>query len=192
MVTSVPRSAVARPTSSVVRLALVLALLLSSLFAFSMVATSVIAGLSTTTHVNGYNAAVQHPRWIGLSGSISHSRVGPARRSVNLRSVPSAFAQSSGVAAETADEALPGVAKGWAQRTADNGKGTVWQEPGATGNANSIRVMDPNAQYSNGYVRFYNEHGQPVGLDGKPGPNSVTHIPRGADGNYPLPKGWGQ
>lgn len=95
-------------------------------------------------------------------------------------------------AADTADASLPGVAKGWAQRTADNGKGQVWQEPGATGNANSLRVMHPNAQYSNGYVRFYNEHGQPIGLDGKPGPNSVTHIPRGPDGTYPIPKGWDQ
>lgn len=69
-------------------------------------------------------------------------------------------------------------------------QGQVWQEPGAAGNANSVRVMDPNGQYPNGYVRFYNEHGQPIGLDGKPGPNSVTHIPRGPDGTYPVPKGW--
>lgn len=36
--------------------------------------------------------------------------------------------------------------------------------------------MEPTPQYPNGYVRFYNEHGQPVGLDGNPGPNSATHI----------------
>lgn len=99
---------------------------------------------------------------------------------------------ATGVAADTAADDLPGVVKGWGQRTADNGKGTVWQEPGATGNANSIRTMDPNAQYRNGYVRFYNARGQPIGLDGKPGPNSATRIPRGPDGNYPIPKGWGQ
>jgi hypothetical protein len=46
------------------------------------------------------------------------------------------------------------------------------------------------AQYPNGYVRFYNEHGQPVGLNGKPGPNSATHIPIAPDGTYPLPQGW--
>jgi hypothetical protein len=83
-----------------------------------------------------------------------------------------------------------GVKPGWASRTADNGKGTVYQEPGAAGNAAQVRIMEPTTQYPNGYVRFYNEHGQPVGLDGKPGPNSTTHIPRAPDGTYPLPQGW--
>jgi hypothetical protein len=40
------------------------------------------------------------------------------------------------------------------------------------------------------YVRYYNSHGQPIGLDGKPGPNSATHIPVNADGSYPTPQGW--
>ena len=91
---------------------------------------------------------------------------------------------------ELTDAALPGVKDGWAQRPADNGKGEVYQKPGAVGNADSVRVMDANAQYPDGYVRFYNEHGQPIGLDGKPGPNSATHIPRRPDGTYPVPKGW--
>jgi hypothetical protein len=84
----------------------------------------------------------------------------------------------------------PGAKPGWTSRTADNGKGTVYQEPGATGNANSVRVMDPTPQCPNGYVRFYNEYGQPVKLDGKSGPNLDTHIPRSPDGTYPVPKGW--
>lgn len=85
---------------------------------------------------------------------------------------------------------LPGVRQGWQARVADNGKGRVWQQPGATGNANSVRVMESTESYPNGYVRFYNEQGQPIGLNGKPGPNSETHIPRGPDGTYELPEGW--
>lgn len=86
---------------------------------------------------------------------------------------------------------IPGLISGWQGRVADSGKGWVFQRPGASGNADMLRVMDPTPQYPNGYVRFYNEHGQPIGLNGKPGPNSVTHIPRGPDGSWPTPNGWG-
>jgi hypothetical protein len=86
----------------------------------------------------------------------------------------------------------------WGGRVSDNGKGAVWQRQGATGNADSVRVMDPTDRYSDGYVRFYNEHGQPIGLDGKtniPGGSKQdgadhTHIPINADGTYPVPAGW--
>ena len=83
-----------------------------------------------------------------------------------------------------------GVGEDWTARTADNGQGTVWQKPGATGNADMTRIMNPTSRYPNGYVRFYNSYGQPVGLDGRPGPNSLTHIPLNPDGSYPLPSGW--
>lgn len=89
-------------------------------------------------------------------------------------------------------ELPPGVKEGWEPRPTNNGKGTVYQKPGSLRNANSIRVMDPGAdpRYPNGYVRFYNEHGQPINIEGKPGPNPETHIPRNPDGSYPTPKGW--
>jgi hypothetical protein len=85
-----------------------------------------------------------------------------------------------------------GVKPGWVQRPADNGKGIVYQEPGAIKDQNSIRIMEPGAdpRYPNGYVRFTNEHNQPINLDGKPGSPAETHIPRNPDGTYPLPKGW--
>ena len=37
-----------------------------------------------------------------------------------------------------------GIPKGWAQRTADNGKGLVFQRSGATGNADMIRIHPCN------------------------------------------------
>jgi hypothetical protein len=86
----------------------------------------------------------------------------------------------------------PGVPPGWTARPADNGMGTVYQQPGAVGNSNSVRVMEPGAdpRYPNGYVKFTNEHNQPINLDGKPGTRADTHIPRNPDGSYPVPKGW--
>ncbi|WP_213457155.1 polymorphic toxin-type HINT domain-containing protein [Rhizomonospora bruguierae] len=83
-----------------------------------------------------------------------------------------------------------GVGDDWIARTADNGKGSVWQAPGSTGNADMVRTMNPTTMYPNGYVRFYNRHGQPIGLNGKPGSKAETHIPMNPDGTYPLPNGW--
>ncbi|ABM11954.1 WXG100-like domain-containing protein [Mycolicibacterium vanbaalenii] len=86
----------------------------------------------------------------------------------------------------------PGVPAGWTARPADNGMGTVYQQPGSLGNSNSMRIMEPGAdpRYPNGYVKFTNEHNQPINLDGKPGTRADTHIPRNPDGTYPIPKGW--
>jgi len=81
------------------------------------------------------------------------------------------------------------VPSGWAGRVADNGQGIVFQEPGAVGNANSLRIMDPTAQYPNGYVRYFNGvgNGQPLDVFGNPGPPSATHIPQDYTGPWP---GW--
>jgi hypothetical protein len=84
-------------------------------------------------------------------------------------------------------------------RVSDNGKGEVWQKPenvnappGTPKNANSVRIMDGTERYPDGYVRFYNEHGQPLKLDGKPGANNSpdTHVPVRPDGTYDIPAGW--
>ena len=79
------------------------------------------------------------------------------------------------------------VPQGWAPRVADNGRGVVYQRPGASGNADMIRIMDPTSKYPNGYVRYYTDHGQPLDVFGKPGPASATHIPQDYQGPWP---GW--
>lgn len=98
------------------------------------------------------------------------------------------------------DDQRPSTAgSSWEGRVAENGKGEVWQKPenvnapaGTPKNANSVRIMDGTDRYPDGYVRFYNEHGQPVKLDGKPGANNSpdTHMPVRPDGTYDIPAGW--
>lgn len=44
------------------------------------------------------------------------------------------------------------IPKGWAAREADNGKGIVYQQPGAEGNVDSIRIMEPTAKYPKGLL----------------------------------------
>ncbi len=76
---------------------------------------------------------------------------------------------------------------------ADNGKGWVFREPGTTGNANTIRVMEPvtsgKYQYPNGYVRVYDRFGQVLDGSGNPGLNKSpdTHFPLGGDDEPILP-----
>lgn len=79
------------------------------------------------------------------------------------------------------------VPEGWVQRVADNGRGTVYQRPGATGNADMIRIMESTSKYPNGYVRYYNQQGQPLDVYGHTGPGSATHIPQDYQGPWP---GW--
>lgn len=50
-----------------------------------------------------------------------------------------------------------------------------------------IRIMDPTKQHPSGYVRYYNQHGQPLDVFGKPGSQGTTHIPLDYEG--PIP-GW--
>jgi hypothetical protein len=97
---------------------------------------------------------------------------------------------STGSLGSGGGETPAGAKPGWESRPADNSRGTVYQRPGADGDADSVRIADPIPQYPHGYVRFYNEHGQPVDLNGKPTSRAETHIPRAPDGSYPLPKGW--
>ena len=81
------------------------------------------------------------------------------------------------------------IPAGWVGRTADNGKGLVFQPPGAVGNQDAIRIMGPTAKYPEGYVRVYNSappNGQPIDVFGKPGPQSATHISQLYRGPWPV------
>ncbi len=76
------------------------------------------------------------------------------------------------------------IPPGWVGRTADNGQGWVYQRPGAAGNSDMIRIMDPTPKYPEGYVRVHNSQGQPIGIDGKPGTKADTHIPENYQGPW--------
>ena len=71
-------------------------------------------------------------------------------------------------------------------RVADNGQGLVYQEAGAAGNTNMVRIMDPTPPYPDGYIRYYNGEGggQPLDAMGSPGPRSAMPLPLGGG---PIP-----
>lgn len=79
------------------------------------------------------------------------------------------------------------IPQDWVGRVAANGAGIIYQRPGATGSADMIRLMDPAPQYPQGYVRYYNDRGQPLDPFGKPGDRASTHIPLEYEGRIP---GW--
>lgn len=84
----------------------------------------------------------------------------------------------------------PQAGANWIGRVADNGKGEVWQRPGAPRNHDMIRIQDPTPRYPDGSVRFYNSEGQPIDLNGKPTGRHETHVAINPDGTFPIPKGW--
>jgi hypothetical protein len=81
------------------------------------------------------------------------------------------------------------VPSGWKPRVTNNGKGVAFQRPGAEGDADMVRVMDPTERYPKGYFVFHNAYGQPMTPAGKPGTRAETHISIGHDGPWPLLEG---
>jgi hypothetical protein len=93
--------------------------------------------------------------------------------------------------AGAADEAPPGrrfvvTPKGyavqvpghWTARTADNGRGIVYQRPGSVGDADSIRIMEPTKRYPEGHLVRYDRHGHPIdAAGGVPKTTEDWHIP---------------
>jgi hypothetical protein len=74
---------------------------------------------------------------------------------------------------------------------ARTGKGIVLRRPGTTGNPNTIRVMGKTDRYPDGYLRYYNEEGQPINpRTGKSGTQEETHIEPDYNGPFKnFPKG---
>jgi RHS repeat-associated protein len=72
------------------------------------------------------------------------------------------------------------IKPGQVAEPAANGNGIVYRAPGTTGNAGTTRIMGPDAQgrYPSGYVRQYNQHGQPINpTTMKPDTPAKTHTP---------------
>jgi RHS repeat-associated protein len=107
----------------------------------------------------------------------------PVGRS-DLRTLPQS---SNGIIISTQYGTTIRIPNGWIGRTANNGKGLVFQRSGAVGDADSIRIMDPTTAYPYGYVRYYNSFGQPLDAFGKPGSRAATHIPLNYNGQI---SGW--
>jgi RHS repeat-associated protein len=69
------------------------------------------------------------------------------------------------------------IPAGYVAEPAQSGSGIVYRPAGSTGNANTIRVMGPNATQG-ARVIIYNSQGQPIiPSTGKPGPPALTHTP---------------
>jgi uncharacterized protein RhaS with RHS repeats len=92
-----------------------------------------------------------------------------------------------GSCAEEARNAAEGsgyfIPDNYVPERAANDQGWVFRGPGTTGNANIVRVGEPDAKNATGYVRYYNRFGQPLDALGNPGPDPDTHLPLRGDGS---------
>ena len=125
-----------------------------------------------------------------LTGSVAAAGIGMLSDSTGPSEVKlGGEGDSHGGLVATPSGTTVAVPSGWTGRVADNGKGIVYQEAGAAGNANSMRIMDPGAdpRYPAGYIRFYGPNGQPLDRYGHPGSDAYTHFP--LDYNGPIPPG---
>jgi hypothetical protein len=163
-------------------------------FGLDMTGVGAVAGVPVNVAAAGLMTAGAVTTAHGATQLGAHA----AENGVTLLQEASGPAPSRGSPGDPLPDALRPDTAGptWKGRVADSGKGEVWQTPDAGAgrashhDANSIRIMDPDARHPYGYVRFYNDLGQPIDATGRPGTRPNTHFPVRSDGSYDLPKGW--
>lgn len=90
---------------------------------------------------------------------------------------------------ESAPDRPAGVPEGYVSSPSRNG-GTVWRPRGSVTDHNSVRFSPPSERYPYGNVRFYNDHAQPIDINGKPTGPDKTHFPIDHNGKYQMPSTW--
>lgn len=136
----------------------------------------------------------------GGAGAVSADAAAEGSLQLDVLDGAAADAEADGTAEDAAEEGSPGGAElGRPDGVPDSyvseparGDGTVWREPGSSGDPNTVRIMRPgsDSRYPNGYRVYKNSSNQPLDINGRPGPRSTTHIPVEADGSCAAPKGW--
>lgn len=94
---------------------------------------------------------------------------------------PNSTAAEARAAAEGAGFRIP---QDFVPERVRNNKGFTFRPPASEGDQNTIRVMEPTPEYPDGYVRVYNQYGQPVDLNGKPLGDNETHFPLPPDETF--------
>jgi hypothetical protein len=105
----------------------------------------------------------------GFVSTASVTDLFPAESSAGRSRIRYACVQAGSIFVTTPRGVTYVIPDNWVPRIADNGQGIVFQEPGAQGNADMIRIMEPTARYPKGYAVVYNSQGQPVDNLGSPG-----------------------
>lgn len=104
--------------------------------------------------------------------------------------------ESKAVFVGTKGAGIVPISKGMKARIADNGKGIVFQRPGAPKkgplkNRDMVRIMNPTPDAPNGRIIYYGPKGNPLdryGVGGKP--RSKWHHEIGEEGPMPGYKEW--
>ena len=139
---------------------------LVTLFTVGAIGAAESGGGSDSTVTPEENAAID-------AGAAAGAEAGVARTMVN--GVPQPAAEGEIVVGPNGTAVK--IPAGYVAAPAESGDGIVYRPAGSTGNANSIRIMGPNANQP-ARVIIYNSSGQPiVPSTGRTGTAAETHTP---------------